>query len=174
MYQKQEAKDMNTETRYQFIGELTAKINEYVEEDDLFAGGCCYAAYLLAKALQTAGIKYLTTIFQYNEILNATNFNDAINGRGVSHVAIEVRMGNKPTPIGSCAGIYQFFRDTEFDYNVRKYQNVTPGELLSGYINGNWNKLYNTNMNKHLAREIAEITMKYTGKSVRMTVPAIL
>ena len=79
-----------------------------------------------------------------------------------------------------CHNVFGAYKVTYFnavyDY-CRKmgadWARVHAGMLLSGYINGNWNKLYNTNMNKHLAREIAEITMKYTGKSVRMTVPAM-
>ena len=152
---------MNTETRYQFIGELTAKINEYVEEDDLFAGGCCYAAYLLAKALQTAGIKYLTTIFQYNEILNATNFNDAINGRGVSHVAIEVRYGLKKYIIGDCTNIYTYFKFTGEKFKVMKYTDITPEEILDGYRNNEWNWTYDVHNNSILSRDINRVVAKY-------------
>lgn len=165
---------MNTIDRTNFIYELTAKIDEYVEEDDLFAGGCCYAAYLLAKALKTAGIKYTTTVFQYHDILNVKNFNDAIVGQGVSHVAIEVKMGMKTHTIGDCEGIYEYFSSTGYEYNIFRYKDVSPLEILMGYVNKkSWNTCYDTRMNKHLAREIMEITKKFTGKEVRMTVPRI-
>ena len=157
---------MDKETRIQFIETLTNKINEYVEEDNLFCGGCCYAAYVLAEALKAAGIRYNTVMFQYNEILNVNNFNDAINGKGVSHVAIEVRLRNKRHFIGTCKDIYDFFRCTQFKYNVCRYKGITPAELLDGYKHGNWNSMYRTNMNKILAMEVRHITREFTGKEI--------
>ena len=162
---------MNTRNRHQFIAELTTKINEYVYHDDLFAGGCCYAAYVLATALKAAGIKYKTVMFQYKDILRVNNFNDAINGRGISHVGIEVRIGNRPYIIGDCSGIYQYFDCSGENFKIRKYRGVKPKELLDGYKNNTWNNCYCTNMNKFLALEIAHITKTYTGKRIRLERP---
>lgn len=162
---------MNTRNRHQFIAELTAKINEYVLHDDLFAGGCCYAAYVLAAALRAAGIKYKTVMFQYRDILRVNNFNDAINGKGISHVGIEVRIGNRPYIIGDCRGIYQYFDNTGENFRIRKYRGVRPKELLDGYKNNTWNNYYRTNMNKFLAAEIAHITKAYTGKRINLERP---
>ena len=162
---------MNTRNRHRFIAELTAKINEYVSNDDLFAGGCCYAAYVLAAALRAAGIRYKTVMFQYRDILRVNNFNDAINGRGISHVGIEVRIGNRPYIIGDCSGIYQYFDCTGENFKIRKYRGVRPKELLDGYKNNTWNNCYRTNMNKFLAIEIAHITKTYTGKRICLERP---
>ena len=96
---------MNTIKKLELVNELCKKINEYVYKYDLFAGGCCYAAYVLAKNLKQLGIKYKTVLYQYDDILNETNFNNAINGRGVSHVAIEVEIGIMRYTIGDCSGL---------------------------------------------------------------------
>ena len=100
---------MNTIKKLALVNELCKRINEYVYNYDLFAGGCCYAAYVLAKNLKELGIEYKTVIYQYDDILNETNFNNAINGNGVSHVAIEVRIGFRRYTIGDCSGILNFF-----------------------------------------------------------------
>jgi hypothetical protein len=154
---------MNNIDRFTFISELNSKVNHYVNEHHLFSGGCCYTAYCLAAALKHAGIKYRTVVWQYQDILKENNFNKVINGKGVSHVGIEVTVRGEKVIIGDCSGIKEYFATTYQDYRVRKYDNVDPEELLEGYRNNKWNYLYNTSWNKYLARDIRKITTKYAG-----------
>lgn len=143
------------------IRELNKKINEYNAKYNLFCGGCCFAAYTLANALTNLGIKYRTIIYQSLDIINTKNFNAAINGNGVSHVAIEVSYKGKNLVIGDCSGIIRYFEFTGYPYKVRRYRNVTPDEILSGYINNNWNILYDKKKNVPLKKVIDQIAEKY-------------
>ena len=152
---------MKTEMQDAFIGELDEMINDWDNRHNLFAGGCCFAAYGLALYLQKLGIKYTTVIFQYDEILNTRKFDSAINGIGVSHVAIEVTYRHKRFMIGRCDTIYKFFEITRFEYHVRRYRNITPNQILNGYMNKDWNQRWDTGNNKSLIDDIREIAKKY-------------
>ena len=144
------------------INELNEKINSYVKNNHLFCGGCCYSAYVLARNLKMLGIKYKVVLFQYLDILHAKNFYDAINGTGVSHVAIEVRYDHKKFMIGDCSGIYDFFSNTGYKYKIKKYRDIEPEEILKGYRNNSWNWRYNTHNNGPLTRDINRIAKKYS------------
>ena len=154
--------DMNNNSRRTFIWELEQKLNQYVNDHNLFCGGCCYSAYVLAAVLKAAGIKYRTVMWQYCDVLKERNFNNAINGKGISHVAIEVVVSGKKVIIGDCSGIKQYFEHTGYQYRVRKYDGITPEEILAGYKKNSWNVRYNTSWNKFLIRDIKAIASKYT------------
>ena len=158
---KQNTTIMNTFKKYVLILELCEKINEYVYNHNLFEGGCCYAAYVLAKNLKQLGIEYKTIIYQYDDILNETNFNNAINGNGVSHVAIEVRVGIKRYIIGDCSDIFRFFDYTGYRFKIKKYTDISPEEIIEGYKNNVWNHRYNRHLNGPLMRDINKICNKY-------------
>lgn len=146
------------------LWELNNKINQFVYCNDLFAGGCCYAAYVLARELTKLGIQYETIIWQYLDILKVNDFNMAINGKGVSHVAIKVKIGPlEDAVIGTCQGIDSFFFNTGYDVNVRTYQGITPEMLLDGYKNNNWNSIYDRHCNGPLSRAITRICKKYSA-----------
>lgn len=152
---------MNNNSRRCLLWELEQKINQYVNEHNLFCGGCCYSAYVLAAVLKAAGIKYRTVMWQYYDVLKEKNFNNAINGKGISHVAIEVVVSGKKVIIGDCSGIKQYFQATGYQFRVRKYADIDPEEILAGYKKNNWNIHYNTYWNKFLVRDIKEIASKY-------------
>lgn len=131
---------MNTIKKLALVNELCERINKYVYGHNLFAGGCCYAAYVLAKNLKQLGIKYKTIIYQYDDILNETNFNNAINGNGVSHVAIEVRIQSKRYTIGDCSGILRFLPSMDMISKSRntlesiQKKSLKGTEIMSGII----------------------------------------
>ena len=155
--------------RQSFIQELNKKVNEYVEKHDLFDGGCCYSAYVLASALQKMGIKYRTVLFQYDDILHEKDFNNAINGRGVSHVAIEVTYNGHKECIGKCTGIYNYFAGTGEKFKIRRYDGISPELLLEGYQNNHWNPMYDTKYNRPFTKAIQKIVNKYVeGKKVNL------
>ena len=152
---------MNNTKKLTLVTELCGKIDEYVYNHDLFSGGCCYAAYVLAKNLKQLGIKYKTVLYQYNEILNETNFNNAINGKGVSHVTIEVEIGIMRYTIGDCSGILNFFNWYGYKFKIRKYTGISPEEIIEGYRNNKWNDTYDRHHNGPLMRDINKICNKY-------------
>lgn len=140
---------------------INDKINQYVYFKDLFAGGCCYSAYVIARSLKLAGIKYHTLIWQSQEILNVRSFNKAVHGFGCSHVAIEVKYQGRWQVIGDFSKINRYFELTKEDFNIRTYRYVKPEEILDGYNNNEWNHIYNTNNNETLSRDINKILLKY-------------
>ena len=156
------SKDVNL-----LIEELNSKINHYVYEHDLFAGGCCFSAYALAKNLQRLGINYRVVIFQYKEILNERVFTNAINGSGVSHVGIEVTYKHRKVVIGDCSGIYRYFYFSDEKYKVRKYSGITPEEILEGYQNNEWNWCYDRAYNGPLMRDINRIVDRFMKEHIK-------
>ena len=157
---------MKTKVINSIIEEMNSTINHYVYNHDLFAGGCCFSAYALAKSFNELGIKYKVVIFQYEDILNEKVFTNAINGSGVSHVAIEVTYKYRKVMIGDCSEIYRYFRLTGQKYKVRKYANIEPKEILDGYRNNEWNWCYNRTYNGPLMRDINYIAKKYVEEYI--------
>lgn len=152
---------MDNKKKEEIINEMNKVINYYVENHMLFAGGCCYAAYVLARYLTKLGISYNTCIFQYGACLYERNFKKVINGEDVSHVAIEVKVGGNKMFIGDCIDIYKYFQSTGFEYKVRHYHHIHPSDILHGYRNNCWNRLYDTNNNTPLSKAIKMIYQKY-------------
>lgn len=152
---------MNIFMKNHFIEELNNKVNQYVYNNDLFAGGCCYSAYVIAKYLKKMDIKYKTVIFQYYDILNENDFNNAINGRGVAHVGIEVVHNFKKFIIGDCSGVVDYFNNSGDEYRIVKYDRISPEEILEGYKCKKWNPKYNKCCNGPLTRDIDKIYQKY-------------
>ena len=147
------------------IAEMHDLINKYAEEKYLFCGGCCYAAAVLAKYLEKVGIRYDVLIYQYSQNLKVNDFNTAINGKGVAHVAIQVVHKHRRTIIGDVDGVREYFRTIEQQYVVRRYRKITPSMLLTGYIDGvhnaRWNSAYDKTYNNALWADINHIYMKY-------------
>lgn len=150
----------------QVVLELDKRVNHYVYKKDLFSGGCCFSAYVLAKNLRKLGIKYNVVLYQYDDIIDAEGFTEAVNGDGVGHVAIEVEVGGKKMIIGCPDNIYLFFFFNNLDFNVRRYKRITPMRLLRAYMQHEWNPCYNINYNRPLMRDITAIAEKYIEKCV--------
>ena len=164
---------MKTQVRNSFIKSLADVIDKYVYTCDLFNGGCCYSAYVLAKVLKEAGIKYKVKMFQYKDVLRTNEFNTAINGNGVAHVAIAVRQNREWKVFGSCDGIYNHFAFTGERFKVCTYNGITPEQLLEGYENNDWNCMYDTENNKSLVKEINKVASKYISidkKAVKVVI----
>ena len=132
-------------------------VREYVEKKNLFAGGCCYAAYLLADVLEKTGIKYKVVLFESEKTLTK-DFNQSINngGFGVNHVAIQVRTGLFPFIIGDTSNYKRYH-----GRKIHRYDDVTPHMLLHAYLGITWNDFYETSNNSRLRRDISRIYAKY-------------
>lgn len=154
---------MNTANERALIMELNQKINEFCQKYSLFAGGCCYSAYLLSKCLTNLGVRHNIVIFQDHDIINETNFSKAINGNGVAHVAIQVTYKLRKMYIGDCTGLINYLKLTETPYKIRKYPSVDPKELLEAYQNNSWNYCYDPCHNLTVAKAIKKIYLKYAN-----------
>jgi hypothetical protein len=140
---------------------INDKINQYVHNCNLFSGGCCYSAYVIARTLRLAGIKYHTVVWQSEDILKVRSFNKAVNGWGCAHVGIEVKYQGKWQIIGDYSGISKYFMVTGEKVNIRTYRRVEPETILEGYKNNEWNCRYDTHNNGPLSRDINKIVLKY-------------
>lgn len=153
---------LTVEEIMQVVRKLDEKINHYVIHDDLFQGGCCYAAYTLAENLKRLGIKYNVVIYQCYKVLNLTRFSEVIKGEGIAHIGIEVEVGGEKKIIGSCEGIESWLRWHRMDCNIRTYHRISPETLLRGYNkNGHWCRRYQTSNNSWLMKEISKIVNEY-------------
>lgn len=152
---------MKTKTQNSLIEELTQMLEPWIVGRCLFQGGCCFAAYGLAWYLKKLGVKYNVVLFQYSDILKAKKFSTAINGNGVCHVAIEVTYKHHKVLIGNCNGIYGYFERTGYEYNVRRYRHIDPDMLLNGYMNNEWNWMWDTDNNHKLLDDIRKVAEKY-------------
>lgn len=140
---------------------INDKINQYVYRNRLFSGGCCYSAYIIARSLKMAGIKYRTVVWQSDEILKVRSFNKAVNGDGCAHVGIKVKYKGKWQIIGDYSRINTYFMITGEKFNIRTYSRVEPETILEGYRNNEWNCTYDTHNNGPLSRDINKIVLKY-------------
>ena len=148
-------------TTDRLIEMINDKINQYVHNNRLFSGGCCYSAYVIARNLRLAGIKYRTVVWQSEDILKVRSFNKAVNGCGCAHVGIEVKYQGKWQVIGDFSGISTYFMVTGEKVNIRTYSRVEPETILEGYNNNEWNCLYDPHNNGPLSRDINKIVLKY-------------
>lgn len=154
---------MKRKIEEQFLLDLATIIDNYNNKCDLFCGGCAYAAYLVADACKTLGIRYTTVMYQYQSIIRETDFTKAINSRGVAHVAIRVKYKKEWKYIGSVSGIKDYFAWTCQDFIVREYRRIQPEQILSGYRNNVWNCVYDrSHCNGPLTRDVRRLVVKYS------------
>ena len=146
------------------IYELNAKMNEFVKKKNLFNGGCCYSAFVLAQILQKFGIKYRTVLFQEYALANENDFEAAINDEDCVHIAIEVFVGGKYVIIGDCSSIINFFNKFDIKHAERRYLGITPQMLKTAYYSNDWNTVYDTANNRPFFNEMNKIANKYMDK----------
>lgn len=143
------------------IYELNAKMNEFVKEKNLFSGGCCYSAFVLAQILQKFGIKYRTVLFQEYALAKESDFDVAINDEDCVHIAIEVFVGGKYIIIGNCDTLYRYFNSNGIVHKLRRYCGITPQILKTAYYSNDWNTIYDTANNRPFFNEMNKIANKY-------------
>ena len=152
---------MKGERKRLFIWEIVNKVNEFVHEKDLFCGGCCFSAFVLAEILNKFGIKYRTVLFQSHDILHEHDFNNAINSEDCDHVAIEVTLDGKRIIIGDYSGITNYYDTFGVEYTARRYRGITPEMLKNAYYWNSWNPRYKTENNLPFRNEMNKIADKY-------------
>jgi hypothetical protein len=77
-------------------------------------------------------------------------------------VAIEVVYHHRKVFIGDCEGIYRYFDFSGEKFKIKKYSDIEPEEILSGYRNNEWNDSYDVYCNGPLTRDINKIIKKYS------------
>lgn len=152
---------MKKEDKYKAIKEMADVINRYVDEKDLFSGGCCFSAYILAEYLKKLGINYKVVLYQYGIAINKKRFSTAMKTGWVGHVAIEVKYKNEKVLIGNCDRINTFFILNDLRFKCRTYSHISPEMLLNEYESGVWNPYYDTVNNPFLLNDIRNIATKY-------------
>ena len=155
---------MKLADKYNVIKEMAEVIDRYVEEKNLFSGGCCFSAYILAEYLKKLGIDYKVVLFQYGKALHKRRFSTAMRTGWIGHVAIEVRYKNRKVLIGNCDGINFYFIINNFRFRCRTYSHISPERLLREYEDGDWNTCYDTVNNLFLLDDIKNVANKYIEK----------
>lgn len=152
---------MKGERKRLFIWEIVNKVNEFVHEKDLFCGGCCFAASVLAEILTRLGIKYRTVLFQGHELARVKDFDVAVNNDDCDHVAIEVTVGGEKVIIGDYSAIDNYYDTFDVRHSVRRYRGITPQMLRAAYYGNSWNPRYETSNNAPFREEMYKIADKY-------------
>lgn len=149
------------------IEELDRKVNQYVNEKNLFNGGCCWSAYVLAKGLEELGIHYDVVLYQgySEECCNMRRFNKAVNSDGCAHVAIRVTYKHRKVLIGDCYGLERCLNVRRNllgePWLTRTYTTPKSADLLVAYLNGDWNEKWDTSYNEDFRYDISHIFAKY-------------
>ena len=156
--------NMKTKDINNLIKELNTTIDWWVENRQLFAGGCCWSAYLLARGFERLGIRYSTVVYQCGDNWNTNKFSKVTNGDGCGHIAICVVYKHKKMVIGfneyfdyslkKCMGYCG-------DWMIRNYTGISAKNLLRTYHSNCWNEIWYTGYNSVLSREINAIFNKY-------------
>ena len=152
---------MKAETRKIIVWSLANKVNEYVREKNLFSGGCCWCAYVLADIFTKLGIKYRAVLFQEFENADEHDFSNAINSGLCNHVAIEVNVGKKRVIIGDYSGITRYYKFFSIKHAIRRYRDITPKMLFDAYAWNDWNDVYCTDNNRPLKMDLYEVVNKF-------------
>ena len=152
---------MKPETRKNLVLSLTEKVDEYVRTKNLFSGGCCWCAYVLADIFTKLGIKYRAVLFQEFENADEHDFSNAINSGLCNHVAIEVNVGKKRVIIGDYSGITRYYKFFSIKHAIRRYRDITPKMLFDAYAWNDWNDVYDTDNNRPLKMDLYEVVNKF-------------
>ena len=131
---------MKAETRKIIVWSLANKVNEYVREKNLFSGGCCWCAYVLADIFTKLGIKYRTVLFQEFENADEHDFSNAI---------------------GDYSGITRYYKFFSIKHAIRRYRDITPKMLFDAYAWNDWNDVYCTDNNRPLKMDLYEVVNKF-------------
>lgn len=117
------------------------------------AGGCCFAAYVIAKNLEALGVPYRLVIYDEDYLDNADSveIKENIVNRDVQrcpngnhtccHYAIRIKN----------LGIINV---SEFKYERRVTVDVSSSDILWIYEEGEWNCCYNSELNDIIERSI--------------------
>lgn len=138
---------MTTKERQEYILKLDKVVRRWRYKSDLFCGGCCFSAAVIASLLEKKGIGYKVICWESNWLNDGTDvksLKDIIMDYGCGHIAIQVILNKKNYIIG---GDFYHERITK----VRTFSKIKSGELSEydslGANNGRWNHRYNRSLN---------------------------
>ena len=138
---------MTTKERQEYILKLDKVVRRWRYKSDLYCGGCCFSASVIASLLEKKGIGYKVICWESNWQSDSTNvksLKDIIMDYSCGHIAIQVILNKKKYIIG---GDFYHERITK----VRTFSKIKSGELSEydslGANNGVWNHYYNRKLN---------------------------
>lgn len=120
---------------------------------DINAGGCCFAAYVIAKNLESLGESYKLVIYDedYLDNIDSVEIQENIVNRDIQrcpngnhtccHYAIKIKN----------LGIVNA---SDFKYEKRVYVDVTSYDILWIYEKGEWNCCYDPRLNDIVEQNI--------------------
>lgn len=155
---------MKTKDINNLIEELDNRVGYWRDNRELFSGGCCFAAHLLAKGFESKGVKYSVVVYQNGRNWYTNKFNRVFTGYGCGHVAICVVYKHKKMIIGADDEYEKDlikYLNYEGAWKVREYKKVNSIDLINIYKNNSWNWRWNKRNNKRLSLQINDIFNKY-------------
>ena len=149
---------MNTsskEIQYALASRLNRLLNKLHDEFELNCGGCCFAAYCVAKLLEEDDFKYSLIVFdseydlkQYSEL---SELPDVMEHYGLVLDYDDVTN----TETINC-------EEDDFDLYYQTF-NVTSKDILDCYLNNEWNSCYQTTNNTFVQSLIERIYYEFTS-----------
>ena len=137
---------METSAKFQeTIKDLNDVVTMHRELNNLFRGGCCFAASVIAKECEKHDIPYKVLSYKgdYYNKKNAT-LEQLAHDCELTHVAIDI----DGTIIGGevSGGWYDLVKDY--------HENVSSADLKKIYENNIWNQIYNAELNEIIKQDI--------------------
>lgn len=119
---------------------------------DLFHGGCCFAAAVIASELEKRDIDYNVVVYTPEDILtHVKNINSIANDELCLHVAIELK------DVESGEDVVLGGEFEEPGYVFREYVKTDAEELMYTYRHNEWNNHYNIGNNPDFIKHVRKI-----------------
>ena len=126
------------------IKDLNDVVTMHRELNNLFRGGCCFAASVIANECEKHDIPYKVISYKGDYCPKNTTLGQLAHDCELAHVAIDI----DGTIIGG--EVSASWYDLVKDY----HENVSSADLHEIYINNIWNNRYNTELNETIKQDI--------------------
>lgn len=129
------AKDKET------LVERLDKLFQFLDEEyGINAGGCCFAAYCLAKLLSRDKVEFSVVVYEVHKLV--ADFNKLSNG----HYHYAIMIGNY------CVNSEDYDDDPSLVRTV--YSRVKASDILNHYKKHSWNECYDVSKNNFILKAI--------------------
>ena len=143
------------EIQYELASRLNSLCNKLHNEFAINCGGCCFAAYCIAKLLEEDNFKFSLIVFDSE--YNLKNYSDLSElPDTMEHYALILEYEDEIS-----AEAINCIEDDFDDY----YQDfkVTSKDILNYYLNNKWNSLYQTTNNNLIQGLIERVYYEFTN-----------
>lgn len=152
---------MRKPNNHKLFDRIDSVINDYADNKKLFCGGCCYAAYVIARQLSSNNIPYKVAVYQTGYATRCRTLKGVCKNEGCAHIAIVVNDNGVDRIIGRTDKIVKALNDILRSYGenwkIKFYENISWRELEEAYYNNEWNWAYDTSNNAKLFADIKSI-----------------